>query len=101
MRLFLICDNIDTSVGMRLAGIEGCVVNNKNEAALALENALKDENIAIILMNQTLCEGCKDIIRAFNKAHSSPVVVEIPDRSAKGSANTLTRYIKETVGIDI
>ncbi len=31
MKLYLISDNVDTYTGMRLAGVEGCVVHEKNE----------------------------------------------------------------------
>ena len=31
MQMYLISDNIDTYTGMRLAGVEGSVVHNKQE----------------------------------------------------------------------
>ena len=101
MRLYLICDNPDTAVGMRLAGVEGEIVSGKDSAAEALNNALNDSSIAVILMNRTLCEECGDIIRAFRKAHSTPLIVEIPDRGSSHSGDSLTKYIRETVGINI
>ena len=36
MKLYLICDNGDTAVGMRLAGVEGVVVSDEASAAEAL-----------------------------------------------------------------
>ena len=38
MRFYLISDNIDTMVGMRLAGIEGIVVHEEEEVQKALYN---------------------------------------------------------------
>ncbi|MGN1479236.1 MAG: V-type ATP synthase subunit F [Acutalibacteraceae bacterium] len=101
MRLYLICDNPDTAVGMRLAGVEGEIVSGKESASKALGNALGDSGIAVILMNRTLCEECSDIIRDFRKAHSTPLIVEIPDRGSSQSGDSLTKYIRETVGINI
>lgn len=101
MRLYLICDNADTAVGMRLAGIEGCMVKDETAAAEALENALKDENIAIVLINRTLYEACEQTIKDFRKAHSVPIIVEIPDRGSKDAGNSLAKYIRDTVGINI
>ncbi len=101
MRLFLISDNTDTAVGMRLAGIEGVIVNDELSVADALENALKDEHIAIVLMNKSLCDLCEETIKNFRKNHSSPLLVEIPDRGTNTQSNSLAEYIRETVGINI
>ena len=40
MKMFLISDNIDTYTGMRLAGVEGIVVHEREELRQALENAI-------------------------------------------------------------
>ena len=31
MKMFLISDNVDTLTGMRLAGVEGCIVHERAE----------------------------------------------------------------------
>ena len=31
MKMYLISDNVDTYTGMRLAGVEGCVVHERQE----------------------------------------------------------------------
>ena len=101
MKLYLICDNPDTAVGLRLAGIEGTIVSDEMSASQALDNAIQDENISIILMNQTLCSACANTIKAFRKAHSTPVIIEIPDRKSSGTGSSLADYIRDTVGISI
>ena len=40
MQMFLISDNIDTYTGMRLAGVEGVVVHERDELKDALEKAI-------------------------------------------------------------
>ena len=40
MKFFLISDNIDTQMGMRLAGIEGVVVHERQEVLEVLEKVL-------------------------------------------------------------
>ena len=49
MQFYLISDNIDTQMGMRLAGIKGVVVHEEDEVSRELEKAVSDKNIAIIL----------------------------------------------------
>ena len=41
MRFYLISDNIDTEVGMRLVGIDGEVVHDRPGFLIALETALR------------------------------------------------------------
>ena len=41
MRFFLISDNVDTLVGLRLAGIEGVVAHEDAEVSEALETVLR------------------------------------------------------------
>ena len=40
MRFYLISDNVDTAMGMRLAGIEGVVVHEDSEVRDALTKAM-------------------------------------------------------------
>lgn len=101
MRLYLICDNTDTAVGMRLAGIEGETVSDKESALKALDKALEDSGIAVILINRHLCQECKDVIMNIKKNRSTPLLVEIPDRNSSQGSDSLTKYIRETVGISI
>ena len=47
MKFFLISDNTDTQMGMRLAGIEGIVVSRPEEVTDALEKAKADKDIGV------------------------------------------------------
>ena len=50
MKSYLISDNVDTATGMRLAGIEGEVVHEKDELTDAINRAAKDKDIGIIFL---------------------------------------------------
>ena len=52
MRSFLISDNVDTATGMRLSGIEGVVVHEKEELTEAIANAAKDKDIGVIFITE-------------------------------------------------
>lgn len=101
MRLYLICDNEDTALGMRLAGIEGTVTESRDEVRELFKKAAKDPDIGIILINQTLVSLCSDEIGAFRKAHSLPLIIEIPDRHSDGTSNSIADYVSEAIGIKI
>ena len=51
--MYLISDNIDTLTGMRLAGVDGIVVHEREELRCAIENAMEDKDIGVILQYST------------------------------------------------
>lgn len=102
MKCFLISDNVDTEMGMRLAGVEGVVVHTKDEVLSALKKAVSDEDIAVIMITKKLTELCSDYIYDYKLNNKSPLMVEIPDRHGNsGISHTITGYVNEAIGIKL
>ncbi|HPU22045.1 MAG TPA: V-type ATP synthase subunit F [Thermoclostridium caenicola] len=102
MRMFLISDNVDTRTGMRLAGIEGVVVHERREIEDALNAAIQDESIGIILITELLAERVEDLIRDYKLNRSKPLIVEIPDRhGTRRPADYIMRYVNEAIGLKV
>lgn len=102
MKFFLLSDNIDTQMGMRLAGIEGIVVHEQHEVLEALEKAMHDEDIAIVLITTKLIETCPEIIADLKLKLKKPLIVEIPDRHGSAKiGETIDKYVSEAIGIKL
>lgn len=102
MRFFLISDNVDTLTGMRLAGIEGVIVHEADEVNAALDKAIADENIAIILMTQKLIEMCEEKVFDLKLNQEKTLIVEIPDRHLTSQiTDSINRYVREAIGIKL
>lgn len=102
MKFFLISDNIDTQMGLRLAGIEGVVVHERHEMLETLEKALHDEEIAIVLITTKLIELCPDVISEIKLKQKKPLLVEIPDRHGDSKiGETIDRYVSEAIGVKL
>ena len=102
MRFYVISDNNDTCVGMRLAGIEGTVVHEPDEVHQALAAAMNMDDVAGILMTEHLVKMCGDLVDDLKLNRSRPLIVEIPDRHGNGRAkDSITRYVREAIGIKI
>ncbi|MBR6101369.1 MAG: V-type ATP synthase subunit F [Ruminococcus sp.] len=102
MKFYLISDNIDTQMGMRLAGIEGVVVHTEDEVSQALDKAMETPDIGIVLMTEKAVAVCRDKVYDYKLTKSTPLIVEIPDRHATSKiSDTISRYIKEAVGITL
>jgi len=102
MRMFLISDNVDTKVGMRLAGVEGVVVHEKKEVLAEIDKVINDETIGILLITEKLVELLPEKISELKISISRPLIVAIPDRhSANKDSDYITRYIREAIGLKI
>ena len=102
MKMFLISDNIDTQTGMRLAGVDGVVVHEREELRQALEKALADKEIGILLLTEKFGREFPEIVDDVKLNHRVPLIVEIPDRHSTGrSSDSITRYIREAIGVKL
>lgn len=102
MKFFVISDNIDTQMGMRLAGIEGVVAHRKEHVIEELDRAAADEDIAVVLMTEKLVELCRDKVYDIKLNRRRPLIVEIPDRHGNsGVIDSISRYVEEAIGIKL
>lgn len=102
MRFYLISDNVDTQLGMRLAGIEGVVVHEESEVRKSLQEAMDTEDIAIVLMTERLVSLCPELIYDLKLNRSRPLIVEIPDRHGNGrTKDSITKYVQDAIGIKL
>ncbi|MEA2021754.1 MAG: V-type ATP synthase subunit F [Candidatus Caldatribacteriota bacterium] len=102
MKIFMLSDNTHTLTGMRLSGIEGVVVHEKEEIVKELTEVKKKRDIGILLITELLAERVQLELNKMKLSCSLPIIVEIPDRhGSRRSPDFLTRYIKESIGLKI
>ena len=61
MKMYLISDNVDTYTGMRLAGVDGIVVHERDELREALEKVLTDKTVGVVLLTEQFGREFPDI----------------------------------------
>lgn len=102
MRIYLLSDNVDTLMGLRMSGVEGVVLHEEYELRLKLAEVLEDESIAVILITEKLISLMRETINELKLSRRQPLIVEIPDRHGNGcTKGTITKYVKEAVGITL
>ena len=102
MKMYLISDNIDTQTGMRLAGVDGVVVHEREELRTALETALADKEIGILLLTEKFGREFPEIIDNVKLERRLPLIVEIPDRHGTGrKPDFITSYVNEAIGLKL
>ncbi|MBU5590700.1 V-type ATP synthase subunit F [Clostridium sp. MSJ-4] len=102
MKSFLISDNIDTFVGMKMAGIDGLVLHQREEVIKKIEDLRNDKEIGIIIITEKIGLLINDVVREIKLSKEGPLLVEIPDRhgSIKGN-DAIVKYVKESIGLKI
>ena len=102
MQFYLISDNIDTQMGMRLAGVEGVVAHAPEEVEEALDKAMEMEDVGIVLMTELAVKQCREKVYDYKLNRKTPLIVEIPDRHATSEiSETISKYLSEAVGIKL
>ena len=102
MKMFLISDNRDTYTGMRLAGVEGVVVHERQELKDALDAASRDPEVGIVLLTAKFGREFPDLIDDVKLNRRLPLLIEIPDRHGTGrKENFITDYVSEAIGLKL
>ena len=100
MKYYLLSDNIDTQIGMRLAGVEGVVVHETGEFRAAFDQALADREIAVLLVTEKLVNLCPAYVAEQKINNKIPLIVELPDRhGSQRPDDYILNYVKDAIGV--
>ncbi|MCI8486247.1 MAG: ATP synthase subunit F [Clostridia bacterium] len=77
MIIYSILDDIDSAVGLKLAGISSIVLNEKEKIDNKIDEVLKQENIGILVVSKQVYEQSKQKIEEIKEKRKTPLVVVI------------------------
>ena len=87
---------------MRLAGVEGAVVHEREELKQELDKVLADREIGIVLLTEKFGRDFPELINDVKLNHRQPLFVEIPDRHGTGrKPDFITSYVNEAIGLKL
>ena len=88
MKMYLISDNIDTQIGMRLVGIDGCVAHDSETITAEIKKAVNDPD--------------KEYLNHLKITLHTPLIIEIPDRhGSRDIANSINNMVQESIGLKL
>ena len=100
MKMFLISDNIDTYMGLKLVGINGVILHEKEEIENELNNIILEKEIGIVIVTEKIVNIAREVVENIRLKNSMPLIVEIPDRHLTyKSAKDIEQYISRSIGI--
>ena len=98
----LVIGNQDAVWGFALAGVRGQIVTTKEELTRALDAALADKEIGIVLVTEDIANLARDLVETLTARSITPLVVEIPGPEGPSPDRPpLSEVIRRTIGVKI
>lgn len=102
MKMYLISDNIDTQIGMRLVGIDGCVAHDRQTIDMEIKKAVSNPDIGILIFTEKAAAMVKDYLDNLKLTVHTPLIIEIPDRhGSRDIAQSINRMVQEAIGLKL
>lgn len=101
MRL-LVIGNQDAVWGFALAGVRGQIVTTAEELNHALDAALRDKELGIVLVTEDAADLARQRVDELMIRSTIPLVVEIPGPEGQRPGRaSLSDVIRRTIGVRI
>jgi len=98
----LVIGSQDAVWGFGLAGVQGQIVTTAEELNQALDAALKDEEIGIVLVTEDVAKLARRRVDEAMIRSTTPLVVEIPGPEGPSPDRPpLSEVIRRTIGVRI
>ena len=101
MKMFLLSADEDTLTGLRLAGVEGALVNSAEALNETAQSVIARGDVGILLVTRTLSLEYPTEILLLKK-NQTLLVTEIPDMANLSTeSDSITRYVRDAIGINV
>lgn len=102
MKMYLISDNIDTQIGLRLVGIRGSVAHDTETVTAQINKAIKDPEIGILALTENAAAMAGEYLDELRMSLHTPLIIEIPDRhGSRDIAGSINRMVEQSIGLKL
>lgn len=102
MKFYLLSDNSDTLTGLRLAGVEGELVNDLQGLQPKIMALVADKSIGILLISPSIMSREQDFINNIKLHNKTPLILEVPQPGKRpGASSGLEKFVSDAIGINI
>jgi V/A-type H+-transporting ATPase subunit F len=101
MKYFIIGDE-DVLLGFQMVGVRGAAARTREEAQKAFDEALKDNDIGVILITETAANFIREKVDDYIFTHDFPLICEIPGREGRDKNRpSLRELANNAIGIKL
>ena len=101
MESYLISDNEDTLLGLKMAGIEGKIMTDDELIIKKIDELIDDPEIGIIILTHTIKVRIEEQVMARKLRAKNTLIVEVPGPGQSIQSDFITRYIRESIGLKL
>lgn len=98
MKSIVFSKDIDTLIGMRLAGIQGEIVKDKEDVLRRLHACVEDPEIGIVMLSKEVMMLAEKDIMELKLETDETLIVQIPELG-KAMEDRITKYVRESIGV--
>lgn len=92
----------DLIIGFKAVGVELSPVKSPSEVNAVLKKLSQDTSVGLILITETIAEGCLDVISSFRNESSVVILIAPSHLPTKHiSMIEMKRNIEKAVGVDM
>ncbi|MFR2182104.1 MAG: V-type ATP synthase subunit F [Hominilimicola sp.] len=94
MKMYLISDNIDTQIGMRLVGIDGCVAHDSETITAEIKKAVNDPELGILIFTEKAAAMVKEYLNHLKITLHTPLIMKYRTDTAVAYCTVSTIWFK-------
>jgi V/A-type H+-transporting ATPase subunit F len=98
---YLISDNQDTLVGMKMAGVQGEIILEPEAIIRRIDELLLQPEIGLIILTYNIKNKVAEAVMERKLASKDTLIVEIPGPNQKINTDFITKYIRESIGLKL
>jgi V/A-type H+-transporting ATPase subunit F len=99
MRSYLLTENKDILVGMRLAGIRGQLVHTPEDLLSCIKEKMLDRDTGILMISSGVVDLAREEVMEAKLRSKETLIIEIPSKADELDDDYITRYIRESIGV--
>jgi V/A-type H+-transporting ATPase subunit F len=87
--------------GFRLVGIQGVEVSTAEEAQRALDKAVENIDVALIMISEDFSTEMRDNIDTLRLNRIAPLIVELPGRRGPSGEIDMSKIVQKAIGVKV
>lgn len=101
MKSVVLADQKETIVGLRLAGIEGILINDTQEVIPKVKVLINDSSVGTIMITQALFKANQEALLEIKLKLKEKMIIKIPGFNEKMEESLIYDHIKDSVGLKL
>lgn len=101
MESYIISDNEETLIGMKMAGISGEILKDPEVILKKIDQLILDPKIGIIILTHQIKMSIEEEVMKRKLQSRDTLIVEIPGPNESIKSDFITKYIRESIGLKL